>query len=133
MIDRASVERAKLPMNQISNPVWWGPEHDFAWDHVKLSLQHALQTAGRAHSGGVHPAADTRAFPDFEPAYRFGFGARLEYGLEHPDWSRELEKRLREDWRLLAPHRRERWEEDRLAMCYGWNFAAFDMEEVLGC
>ena len=118
-------------MTQISNPLWWGAEHDFAWDHVKMALQRALHEPGQACPEGACPAPDAQAFPDFEPAYRFGFGARLEFGLEHPNWSCELEKRLREEWRLLAPDRAKWWEQDRLAMSYGWNFAAFDAEEVL--
>ena len=119
-------------MIQISNPIWWGPEHDFAWDHVKLSLQSAVRGAADTNEELFHCYPGQQIFPEFEPACRFGYGARLEYGLEHSEWNPELEKQLLEDWRVIAPERVELWEQDRAAMCYGWNFAASDLEPVSG-
>lgn len=63
-----------------------------------------------------------KPYKDLEPAYRFGFGARLTFGSR--DWDTNFETHLAEDWRALTPARQQKWEHDREAILDGWNLGA---------
>ena len=127
-------------MDQYKNPNWWGLDNDFAWDHVKLAMrrdwnqakegtantlnrrQNVLHTARQASGIESILPLGQHDFEDMEPACRFGYGARIEYGANYPEWDDDLELRLAKDWRTINPTRMEKWEQDRIAIRYGWNF-----------
>ena len=52
--------------------------------------------------------------------YRFGHGARLQYGDEYPEWDQELEVRLQADWHAIDEARN--WNEDQEAVHFGWDY-----------
>jgi hypothetical protein len=130
-------------MNAYKNPKWWSPDNDFAWDHVKLAMKrdweqakhgnklNASQNIGHTarQAGGMEPipSLGKLSFEELEPAFRFGYGARLEYGAAYPQWDDDFEIRVARDWRTMNPTRLETWEQDRSAIRYGWNFEAEDL------
>ncbi len=136
-------------MNRYKNPAWWDPDDDFAWNHVKKAMKRDWDqtkhgqggTAPEARqnkndnnavrgAGGMRaftfPPAGHPTFEELEPAFRFGYGARLKFGGAYPEWDDDLEIRLAKDWRTMDPTRREKWEDDRNAILYGWFFEAQD-------
>jgi hypothetical protein len=135
-------------MNHYGNPNWWDASHDFAWDHVKRTMRHHWeQTNHQIHSNDrmvfnrakrervVLPCRQS-FFDELESAFRFGFGARMEYGEEHPAWDDNLEILLAREWRHLDPVREQTWEHDREAIHYGWEFEEIEtgrnLEEKYG-
>lgn len=100
-----------------ANPSWWTDEHDSRWERVKSAFRRdweqtkhdfgsdrardlqqsaadtVKQAAGRqqqsAGSGG------TRSFEQLEPAFRYGHGARSQYGRA---WDDDLETRLKSEY-----------------------------------
>jgi len=65
-------------------------------------------------------------YDELEPAYRYGYGARLHYGEDYPEWDDELEARLKEEWGDLEPSRKAAWEADREAIQRAWEFEDAD-------
>jgi hypothetical protein len=132
-------------MNQYKNPIWWDSDNDFAWDHVKLAMkrdweqrkygqkpntnQNIGYTAKPTSSIELIPPLGQLIFEELESAYRFGYGAHLKFGSKYPEWDNNLEIRLARDWRTMDPTRQQTWEQDRDAICYGWNFAVPDLIE----
>jgi hypothetical protein len=109
-------------MTMAINPIWWGASHDFAWDHVKLEMRRGLR-AERAGDADAIPTTGLPTFDAFEPAYRFGYGARLEFEMQLPD--RDFSQiDLEKEWRTMNPTREEKWEQDRIAILFGWNYEA---------
>lgn len=108
-------------MNPQKNPKWWRPENDSAWNRVK-------QVVKRDWEQIKHALDVFKSFEELEPACRFGYGARLKFGREYPDWDANFETHLAEDWRAMDRTRRQKWEHDREAIRYGWNFGALISE-----
>ena len=79
-------------------------------------------TFNRITGEQIKYSCDQSTFDKFEPAYRFGYGARLEYGDAYPVWNNNLELRLIKDWWGMNPNRDQTWEDDREAIRYGWEF-----------
>ena len=123
------------------NPDWWNSENDSAWDRVKLAIkrdwdqtkhdlggnepdthQNISHTTRQATGNEAIPPRGTPNHDDVESAHRFGYGARLHYGKNYPDWNNDLELRLAEDWRKSNPSRQETWMQDRAAIRYGWDY-----------
>ncbi len=124
-----------------SNPTWWTPENDSAWDRVKAAFQRDWDQT-RHHFGGnvpdtkqgvsntVSQAAGTEPIPprgvltyeEMEPAYRLGYGARSHYSTTHPKWDGDLEAELRGDWERMAPEDRDTWPEYRDTIRRGWEY-----------
>ena len=99
-----------------SNPSWWTTEHDSRWERVKAAFRRdweqtkhdfgsdsardlqqtasdtVKQAAGKQQSAGAMPM---RSFEDLEPAFRYGHGARGQYGST---WNSDLETRMRADY-----------------------------------
>jgi hypothetical protein len=96
---------------------WWDKNHDSAWNKVKDAFQRdwdqtkhdfggdepdlnqdvpdtIKQAAGKQHI----PPPDVPNFEAAEPAYRFGYGARLKYGTRYPKWNDDVESILINDW-----------------------------------
>src|SRR6267142_38242 len=114
-------------MKQYENPIWWDVDNDFAWDHVKLEMKRDREQAqfgkkSNASHNIVHTARQMNrvepipplgrpTFEELEPAFRFGYGARLKFGGDYPEWASDFEIRLAEDWRTMNPTRKETWEQ----------------------
>lgn len=133
-------------MNKNNNPKWWTPENDSAWDRVKEAMKRDWDQT--KHDFGGHepdtnqtightvkqvsgtetiPPRGVVTYEEWEPAYRFGYGARQRYGKEmdeYEDWDEELETNLRRDWETIASNRKQTWMQDRAAIRYGWDYDA---------
>jgi hypothetical protein len=103
-------------------PIWWDASHDFAWDHVKLAMRRDL-SARQAGDPATIPPTGLPTFNEFEIAYRFGYGARLEFEMQIPacDFS-QID--LAKEWRTMNPTREEKWQQDCIAILFGWNYEA---------
>jgi hypothetical protein len=124
-------------------PRWWTPAHTSAWDRSKEAFRRdweqtkhdvsfgkagidldqdvtdtVKQAAGKEPipPGGV-PNEDEE-FARLEPAFRFGYGARLFY-VDDPEWNEALETKLRSDWTTFS---NERWEASNDAVRRGFEF-----------
>jgi hypothetical protein len=135
-------------MNQYKNPKWWTTENETAWNRIKLAVkrdwaqtkhdlggdepdthQNIGHTVKQAGGKETIPLRGEPAYEEFEPAYRFGFGARLKYGDGYIEWDDELEGRLKNEWEQIAPARKQTWMQDRAAIRYGWDYDVEDLEE----
>lgn len=103
-------------MQSTKNPAWWTPDHDSRWDRVKAAFKRdweqtkhdfgsdsardlqqsasdtVKQAAGRQQTAG---SPGVRPFDDVEPAFRYGHGARTQYGDQ---WTGDTEIRLRAEY-----------------------------------
>jgi hypothetical protein len=104
-------------MNRHKNPKWWKPENDSAWNRVKKAMKRDWEQI--KHALGIY-----KSFEELESACRFGYVARLKFGKEYSDWDANFEMHLAEAWRAMDRTRRQKWEHDRQAIRYGWNFDA---------
>jgi hypothetical protein len=109
-------------MTATTNSIWWEATHDFAWDHVKLGMRRGLRDRQAGEADAI-PAKGLPHFDEFEPAYRFGYGARMEFEMELSDGDFSQIDLARE-WRTMNPKREEQWENDRIAILFGWNYEA---------
>lgn len=80
--------------------------------------QNVIDTVKQAAGTETIPAR----FEEVEPAYRFGYGARSNYGDEFPEWNDDLEDRLRDEWEEIAPDQKQTWMQDRAAIRRGWDY-----------
>jgi hypothetical protein len=115
-------------MTTAVNPIWWESIHDFAWDHIKLELSRGLGTR-QVDVAEATPPKTLPDFNEFESAYRFGYGARLEFEMElnDGDFSQiDLER----EWRTMNPNREAQWEQDSIAILFGWSFEAEGWESL---
>lgn len=131
-----------MTMNRFSNPKWWSPEHDTAWERTKAAFkrdweqtkhdlgkktpdlnQGVKDTVKQAAGKETIPPAGQPNYEVNEPAYRFGHGARSYYGKQHPKWNPELEGRLKQDWNDTYPARANQWDNDRDAIRYAWDYS----------
>ena len=128
-------------MNECKNPDWWADEHDTAWERVKTAMkrdwdqtkhdfggdepdtdQNIANTTRQASGKETIPPRGVPTYEELEPATRFGYGARSNYGEEYSDWNDELEAQLKQDWEEIAPERKQTWMQDRAAIRYGWSY-----------
>jgi hypothetical protein len=134
-------------MNQNKNPDWWTDKQETAWNHVKTAIKRDWKgnkndvagsradtllpvenSAQQASGNSVVPLLGQPTYDELEPAYRFGYGAHSKYSGEYPDWDDGLELCLIEDWRVMQPARKVKWEQDRAAIRYGWDYASSDFK-----
>jgi hypothetical protein len=109
-------------MTKTLNPIWWEASHDFGWDHVKLAMRRGLN-ARQADDANAIPPTGLPTFDEFETAYRFGYGARLEFEMQLTD--RDFYQiDLAKEWRTMNLTREEKWEQDDIAILFGWNYEA---------
>lgn len=138
----------------MSDPKWWKPEHNGAWDRVKSAMKRDWeQTKADLTKGGkeldqnagdtvkqaagkqtipsenqpnppdaAKPAKDDEEWTRVENSYRYGVGAREQYGKEHHDWDEGLEVKLKEEWQDLKDG--TSWEEAKSFVRRGWNRVA---------
>lgn len=128
-------------MKQKRNPAWWNPEHESAWDRVKAAFrrdwdqtkhdfggdepdlnQDAGDTVAQMAGKKPIPPANQPNWEEFEPAYRFGYGARKHYGDTYRDWNDDLESRLRSDWSSTYGATDDDWGRYRSYVRRGWDY-----------
>ena len=136
-------------MNQYKNPKWWTKENDSAWERTKAAFKRDWDQT-KHDMGGKEPntnqkagntarqASGKEAFHRVacrrmtkSTAYRYGYGARLKYGSEYPEWDDELEARLKGEWEEIAPARKQTWMQDRAAIRRGWDYDEEDVSKLL--
>lgn len=99
------------------NPTWWTEEHDSRWDRVKAAFrrdweqtkhdlgsdkardlqQSATDTVKQAAGKQQTAGAITRpSYDEMEPAFRYGHGARSQFG--GTSWNTDLETRVQRDY-----------------------------------
>ena len=106
---------------QHTRPAWYSAEDDTAWNKVKAAFRRdwkqtkhdfggsspdlnqdvadtVKQAAGKEHI----PPPGQPNFEDYEPALRYGYGARRYYGKQYPTWDSRLEQTLQKDWKSPA-------------------------------
>ena len=97
--------------SRIDNPAWWTDEHSSRWERVKNAFrrdweQTKYDLGSDQASDLQQSASDTfrqaagkqpqRGFDDLEPAFRYGYGARSQYGSSA--WDADTERRLGTDY-----------------------------------
>jgi hypothetical protein len=126
-----------------TNPRWWTKDNSSAWDHVKEAMHrdweqtkadfsknagHELnqqvgntvkQAVGKdpVPPGNV-PNPKGADWNHVEPALRYGYGARSEYGQQHPAWDQALEGKLHADWDGLKSD--QDWTQSKEYIKKGW-------------
>ena len=108
------------------------------WDQTKHDLganqpdtnQKIGNTTRQASGKEPIPPRGEPAYEELEPMHRFGYGAYSRYGHEFSEWDDELESRLKGEWEIIAPSRRQTWMQDRAAIRYGWKYGAEDLVEA---
>jgi hypothetical protein len=131
----------------MSNPKWWNEEHESTWGRVKAAMKRDWeQTKADVSSKGrdldqdvgdtVKQAAGKQPIPPIsqanknaddewkqaEEGYRYGVGARSQYGSTHSQWDDRLEGKLSEEWRDMKSGRT--WDEVKSAVRRGWDRVA---------
>src|SRR2546423_7230912 len=105
-------------MNEKRNPKWWNQTHESGWDRVKAAFkrdwdqtkhdfggkepdtdQNVDDTVKQAAGKQPIPARGQPTYQEVEDAYRFGYGARTQYGNSYSRWDNKLETTLERDWR----------------------------------
>jgi hypothetical protein len=114
-----------------NNPKWWKTEHESAWDRVKAAFNRDWEQTKHdlgAHGADIHQSAgDTLkqavggpAHEYTEEAYRFGYGARSEYGKRFTKWDDQLEAQLKQDW--SEAHQDLDWAAYRDSIRQAWEY-----------
>jgi len=121
------------------NAVWWSKDNDSAWDNVRDAFhrdweqtkhdfggdtrdlkQDVPDTVKQAVGKQIIPPPNQPNFEEHEPAFRFGYGARLHYGKDYPAWNDRLELALQKEW---SPSEDEaEWNRYRKAVRFGYDF-----------
>jgi hypothetical protein len=119
----------------IHKPTWWTREHDSAWDRVKAAFrrdweqtkhdfgadepdldQDVDDTVKQAVGKQPIPAPGVPNFDEYEPAFKFGYGAKQHYGSKFSQWNDDLETSLKRDYG------EKDWNRCRRAVRRGWDF-----------
>lgn len=127
----------------MANPKWWNEEHESTWSRVKAAVKRDWeQTKADLSSGGrdldqdvgdtvkqamgkqaipplSQPNTDAEEWDRVEEGYRYGVGARSQYGNQYNDWNEGLEGKLREEWRDMKSG--GTWDEVKNAVRRGWD------------
>jgi len=118
------------------NAAWWSKDNDTGWEKVKEAfrrdwkqtehdfggsspdLNQDVPDTVKQASGKEHiPPPGQPNFEEYEPALRYGFGARQYYGKQYPAWDGQLEQTLQKDWSSPAD-----WTRYRKAVRQGYEF-----------
>lgn len=118
-----------------TDPRWWNQEYDSSWDRVKEAFRrdweqtkHDLgakkpdlnqdvdDTVAQAAGKRPIPPPGEPNFDEYEPAFRFGYGARKHYGSQYSKWDKNLENQLRNEYGD------EEWERSEQAIRRGWDY-----------
>lgn len=121
------------------NPKWWNKQHESSWDRVKAAFKRDWDQT-KHDVGGHQPDTDQqvtdtvkqasgkegippRGMPNYEQtedAYRFGYGARQQYGQRFSKWDNSLEEQLAMDWK--DTYAGIQWESRKEAVRRGWEY-----------
>jgi hypothetical protein len=126
-------------MKDTRNPKWWNQTHESAWERVKDAFkrdwdqtkhdfgghepdteQHVDDTVKQAAGKQPIPPRGQPTYEEVEDAYRFGYGARSQYGTRYPSWDDRLEGQLQQDW--SATYRDREWPRFRDSIRRGWAY-----------
>jgi hypothetical protein len=126
-------------MKRNKNPWWWNKEHDSAWNRVKAAFkrdwdqtkhdfggrepdtdQDVDDTVKQAAGKQPIPPRGQPTYEETEDGYRFGYGARLQYGNQYAQWDERLERQLEQDWG--ATHDDKKWNYYRNSVRHGWAY-----------
>lgn len=124
-------------MTNTRNPKWWNDTHESAWNRVKAAFkrdwdqtkhdvggrepdtdQNVDDTVKQAAGKQPIPPRGQPTYQEAEDAYRFGFGARSQYGQRYRQWDDRLENQLKEDWSTTYDNRE--WNRFRDVVQRGW-------------
>jgi hypothetical protein len=126
-------------MKDTRNPKWWNQTHESAWDRVKEAFKrdwdqtkHDLgghqpdtdqdvdDTVKQAAGKQPIPPRGQPTYDEVEDAYRFGYGARTQYGTKYSSWDDRLERQLEQDWSATFSDRE--WRRYRDSIRRGWAY-----------
>jgi hypothetical protein len=125
-------------MKEQRNPKWWNQQHQSAWERVKEAFKRDWDQT-RHDFGGKEPDTDQHVgdtvkqavgkqpisprgqptYNESEDAFRFGYGARTQYGKDYATWDDRLESQLRSDWQGTYTDRQ--WDDYRESIRRGWH------------
>jgi hypothetical protein len=130
-------------------PSWWSDEvHGSAWDRIKEAMRRDwMQTKHDLGVGGhqmnqslidtVKQAARTEHLPSINEAnppkvigewseaeipYGYGYAARTQFGVQHPQWNEGLEQRLKGEWMGSPESARPDWDAVRGFVRRGYEY-----------
>lgn len=127
----------------MANPKWWNEEHESTWGRVKAAMKRDweqtkadMSSKGRDLDQDVddtvkqamgkqsipppgQPNRDDQDWNKVEEGYRYGVGARSQYGSQYNDWDDRLESKLRDEWGDMRSGRT--WDEVKSAVRRGWD------------
>jgi len=128
-------------MTRPHNPTWWNSEHESGWDRVRAAFrrdweqtkhdfggdapdlnQNVNDTVRQAAGKQPAPPMGRSSWDDAEPAARFGYGARRNYGGQYSAWNSDLETRLRGDWSAMRGGSGDDWDQHRDSVRRGWDW-----------
>jgi hypothetical protein len=130
---------------QMKNPSWWTEDHTKGWEGVKEAFRRdweqtkadfsktkgqkldqqvgdtVKQAIGKERIPPPGEPNHADAFGQVEPAYRFGYGARLKYGSaeETKAWNDQTEKQLSQDWSSTGAQ--QSWSDARQDVRKAWD------------
>jgi hypothetical protein len=131
--------RRFIHMRETRNPNWWNTQHESAWNRVKAAFKRDWDQT--KHDFGAHrpdtdqnvgdtvkqaagkepiPPRGMPTYEDTEDAYRFGYGARFEYGKRFNRWDDQLEAQLKQDWN--ETYRGREWAGSRDSIRRAWEY-----------
>jgi len=132
----------------LQNPTWWNQEHSSAWDRVKEAFrrdwdqtkhdwggdepdlkQDVNDTVAQAAGKKPIPPANQANYDEAEPAYRFGYGARRQYGSSYRQWNDQLASQLKRDWQ--STYSDMDWDRYSSEVRRGWDYEG-DTERTRG-
>ena len=122
-----------------TNPKWWNKQNESSWERVKAAFKRDWDQS-KHDVGGKQPetnqnvgdtvkqtsgkeAIPPRGVPtreQTEDAYRFGYGARQQYGQRFSKWDSSLEGQLARDWK--DTYAGIQWEAYKEAVQRGWDY-----------
>ncbi len=121
------------------NPKWWNRRHESSWERVKAAFkrdwdqtkhdvggdeldtdQNINDTVKQAAGKETIPPRGVPNYEQTEEAYRFGYGARYQYGQRFPKWDSSLEAQLAKDWQ--ETYTGMDWESYKAAVQKGWDY-----------
>ena len=122
-----------------NNPKWWNKQNESAWEKVKAAFkrdwdqtkhdvgghepdthQHVGDTVKQAAGKEAIPPRGVPNYEETQDAYRFGYGARSQYGNRFSRWDPLLETELERDWRETYKDRD--WQRYRESVRRGWDY-----------
>ena len=126
-------------MRETRNPKWWSGQHETGWNRVKAAFkrdwdqtkhdfganrpdtnQNVGDTVKQAAGKEPIPPRGAPTYEDNEFAYRFGYGARSEYGKRFTNWDSQVEAQLKQDW--TETYNDRDWANYRDSIRRGWDY-----------